>query len=84
MSGLVRVYGQLSPLFVISSGVRQGCPISSFLFNFVVKDVQQNAFSGPLDGRVELLSGNSFYLEYAVDTDLLNDDAQAIQRTLDR
>ena len=30
------VYGKLSPEFTTSSGVRQGCPLSPSLFNFVI------------------------------------------------
>ena len=38
-SGKVRAYGQLSRTFNTTSGVRQGCPISPFLFNFVIDDI---------------------------------------------
>ena len=38
-SGKVRAYGPLNRTFNITSGVRQGCPISTFLFNFVINDI---------------------------------------------
>ena len=40
-TGSVRVYGQLSRCFESSSGVRQGCPLSPFLFNFVIDDIME-------------------------------------------
>lgn len=58
MPGMVRVCDQLSPSFVVPSGVRQGCLVSPYLFNFVTEDVLLNALSRLLDGEVELLSGN--------------------------
>ncbi|MBM6549315.1 reverse transcriptase family protein [Streptococcus dysgalactiae subsp. equisimilis] len=84
-SGRVRAYGQLSPSFAVSSGVRQGCPISPFLFNFAIDDVLHNAISGLSDGGVELLPGNRVTdLEYADDIALLGDNPQATQNALDR
>ncbi|KAH9583151.1 hypothetical protein MS3_00007653 [Schistosoma haematobium] len=35
----VRAYNHLTPLFHSNSGVRQGCPISPFLFNFAIHDI---------------------------------------------
>ena len=40
-SGRVRVYGELSKSFRTQSGVRQGCPLSPFLFNFVVDEIMR-------------------------------------------
>lgn len=57
-SSRVRVYGQLSPLFVVSSKVRHGLPIFSFLLNFVGEGVLCDVLSCLLDGGVELLLGN--------------------------
>ena len=38
-TGRVRAYGQLSKCFETSSGIRQGCPLTPFLFNFVMDDI---------------------------------------------
>ena len=43
-TGQVRAYGSLSTQFDISSGVRQACPASPFLFNFVIDAVLQTTF----------------------------------------
>ncbi|WP_432422665.1 reverse transcriptase domain-containing protein [Streptococcus dysgalactiae] len=84
-SGRVRAYGQLSPPFVVSSGVRQGCPISPFLFNFAIDDVLRNTFSGLTSCGIELLPGNRVTdLEYADDIALLGESAQAMQTVLNR
>ncbi|CAH8567887.1 unnamed protein product [Dicrocoelium dendriticum] len=56
-SGRVRAYGKLSSPFNISSGVRQGFPLSPFLFNFAIDEVIEIAFTGhDLEG-VDLLPG---------------------------
>ena len=41
----VRVYGELSPEFTTESGVRQGCPLSPFLFNFVMDILLETALT---------------------------------------
>lgn len=84
-SGRTRDYSQLSPPFFVPSGVRQERPILPFLFNFVIDNVLQDALFSILDGGVEILLGNrDFELTYADDITLLSDDAQVIQRVLDR
>ena len=84
-SGRVRAYGQLSSPFAVSSGVRQGCPISPFLFNFAIDDVLQRALHGLEDGGVELLPGNRVLdLEYADDIALLGDNVESVQHALNR
>jgi hypothetical protein len=83
-SGRVRVYGKLSPPFAFSSGVRQGCPISPFLFNFVMDSILEDALSSISDKGVELLPGSRVAdLEYADDIALLGDNPQAVQQSLD-
>ena len=39
ITGRVRAYGQLSECFKTSCCVRQGCPLSPSLFNFVMIDI---------------------------------------------
>ncbi|CAH8497241.1 unnamed protein product [Dicrocoelium dendriticum] len=84
-SGRVRVYGKLSPPFSITSGVRQGCPLSPFLFNFAIDEVMETAFAGhDLEG-VELLPGERLLdLEYADDIALICDGSQTCQTALNR
>lgn len=57
----VRVYGQLSPTFVVSNGVRQDCSRSPFIFDFVIEDFLQNASFGPSVGGVGRHLGNEFF-----------------------
>ena len=64
----VRVYRQLSRCFELSSGVRQGCPLSPFLFNFEIDDIMKqplhnSATRAPDADRNKML----FDLEYAND-----------------
>lgn len=56
---------------------------SSILSKLVIQVVLQNVLSGLLDSEVELLSWNSFQLEYADDVALLSNNANAIQSALD-
>ena len=84
-SGRVRAYGRLSASFSITSGVRQGCPISPFLFNFAIDDVLRRAFDGLVGSGVELLPGSRVTdLDYADDIAVLGDDARVVQQALDR
>ena len=48
-SGRVRVYGELSGRFETTSGVRQGCPMSPFLFNFVMDKIMEYALQNLQD-----------------------------------
>ena len=84
-SGRVRAYNHLSPLFHSSSGVRQGCPISPFLFNFAIDDILETALMDVSNGGVDLLPGERLLdLEYADDIVLLCDNAQGMQSALNQ
>ena len=56
-TGKVRVYGQISQSFDTSSGVRQGCLVSPFLFNFVVDEVLHTALKEHETVGVDLVMG---------------------------
>ena len=53
----VRAYGELSPEFTTTSGVRQGCPLSLSLFNFVTEVLFEWALHEFHDSGIQLLSG---------------------------
>ncbi|VDO81413.1 unnamed protein product, partial [Schistosoma margrebowiei] len=71
---------------ITSSGVRQCCPLSPFLFNFVVDVLLEMTLSSSKFPGVELLPGGSLVdLEYADDIVLFGEDAdkmQSLQTTL--
>ena len=84
-TGKVRVYGTLSQEFAVTSGVRQGCPLSPFLFNFAIEEILENALNDLDTAGIELLPGNRLkHLDYADDIALLGDDPQVMQQALDR
>ncbi|KER27332.1 LOW QUALITY PROTEIN: hypothetical protein T265_13817 [Opisthorchis viverrini] len=53
-SGRVKVYGELSKSFRTQSGVRQGCPLSPFLFNFVVDEIMRRTLEGLQNPDVQI------------------------------
>ena len=79
----VRVYGKLSPEFPTTSGVRQGDPLSHFLFNFVIDIIMKEALSITETEEVEVLPGASLAdLEYADDVALLGTNPETMQNVL--
>ena len=81
----VRVYGQLCQSFDTSSGLRQGCSISPFLFNFVMDEVMRTALAEHETAGVDLVMGERLCnLEYADDVVCLFDTAESAQLILDR
>jgi hypothetical protein len=81
--GRVKVYGKLSPEFTTSSGVRQGCPLSPFLFNFVIDLLMESSLPASGTCGVELLPGRSLIdIEYADDIALLGSDPLEMQSIL--
>ncbi|CAI2733768.1 unnamed protein product [Schistosoma spindalis] len=83
--GRVRTYNRLCPLFRSSSGVRQGCPISPFLFNFAIDDILETALMDVSNGGVDLLPGERLLdLEYADDIVLLCENAHDMQSALNQ
>ena len=66
-TGRVRAYGQLSECFETNSGVRQGCPLSPFLFNFVMDDILGQALKSTAANFSNAQDETLFDLEYADD-----------------
>ena len=77
----MRVFGQLSQSFYTFSDVQQGCPISPFLFNFVMR----NALAERETVGVDLMMGEQLCdLEYVGDVVCLFHTAESAQLILDR
>nr|CAH8860711.1 unnamed protein product [Trichobilharzia regenti] len=53
----VRAYGELSSELVTTSGVRQGCPLSPFLFNFIIDMLMEVSLTERNDLGIDLLPG---------------------------
>ena len=63
--------------------VHQGCPVSPFLFNFVMDSLLESAFSLSPHSGVELLPGGTVSdLEYANDVLLMSEDPSSLQDLL--
>ena len=73
--GRVRVGGELSDPFTITSGLKQGCPLSTILFNFALEWVMRKTPPPPdpiaMDGTI------CDRLAYADDVDLLGEIFEA-------
>nr|CAX83711.1 endonuclease-reverse transcriptase [Schistosoma japonicum] len=79
----VRAYGELSSDFAISSGVRQGCPLSPFLFNFIIDLLLEVTLSSAEFSGIDILPGGPLIdLEYADDIVLFGEDTDKIQSLL--
>nr|CAH8845762.1 unnamed protein product [Trichobilharzia regenti] len=66
-----------------TSGVRQGCPLSPFLFNFIIDVLMDLTLGDFSDSGIDLLPGNNLVdLEYADDIVLLGEDADEMQSLL--
>ena len=83
--GCVRVYGEFSKSFTSGSGVRQGCPLSPFLFNFVVDAVIKRTPEDFQNLGVQIMAGENLVdLDYANDIVLLFEKEKEAQVVLNR
>ena len=84
-TGGVRAYGHLIECLRTSSGVRQGRPFSSFLFNFLMDDILGQALKRPTVNFSNAQDETLFDLEYADDivcTFETFTDAQSLSNSL--
>ena len=81
-SSSVRVEGQLSPSFPISSGVRQGCVLAPSLFNTGMDWVLDRAVARGMNG-VAIGSYSFSDFDYADDVALLSELVSLLQSTLE-
>ncbi|CAH8455988.1 unnamed protein product [Schistosoma bovis] len=78
----IRAYGKLSFDFSTSSVVRQGCPLSQFLFNFIIGILMEITFPSTEFLGIDLPPGGPLIdLEYAADIVLFFEDADKMQRS---
>ncbi|KAH9583147.1 hypothetical protein MS3_00000436 [Schistosoma haematobium] len=74
-----KAYGEMSSAFAAPIGVRQGCPLSPFLFNFIIDLLMGITFSSTEFSGIDLLPGGPLIdLEYSDDIVLFGEDADKI------
>ena len=79
----VRMYGEETREFTQFTGVRQGCPMSPVLFNFVIDWIMSRATLGHEGVQIDQTTWISD-LEYADDVVLLGTDFDSLQVILER
>ena len=68
--------------FQIGKGVRQGCILSSCLFNLYVKYIMQNARLGEAQARFKIAGRNMNNLRYADDTTVMAESEEELKTLL--
>ena len=70
--------------FKIGKGLRQGCILSSCLFNFYTEYIMQNARLDELQAGIKIARGNINNLRYADDTSLMAESEEELKSFLMR
>ncbi len=70
-------------MFAVNTGVRQGCPLSPTLFNFVVDWILRNALAGAPGVQLSSTFGLT-NLAYADDIALLGDSFVSVQEAVNK
>ena len=70
--------------FKIGKGLRQGCTLSSCLFNFYTEYIMQNARLDELQAGMKIARGNINNLRYADDTSLMAESEEELKSFLMR
>ncbi|KER26706.1 hypothetical protein T265_06072 [Opisthorchis viverrini] len=79
-SGRLTLYGELSKSFRMQSGARQVCPLSPFLFNFVIDEIMRRTLDGLQNAGVLIVCDEHLVdLEYADDTASLTIQGRALK-----
>ena len=68
--------------FQIRNGVRQGCMLSSCLFNFCAEYIMRNARLGEAQAGIKIASWNISNLRYADDTTLMAESKEELKSLL--
>ena len=76
----VRVGGELTDAFHVADGLKQGCPLSTLLFNLVLEWVMRQT---PLRTAINIGEARYDRLAYADDVDLCGEDPQELENTLE-
>ena len=69
--------------FQIGKGVRQGCILSPFLFNFYAEYIMRNAGLEETQAGIKTARRNINSLRYADDTTLMAESEEELKETLD-
>ena len=79
------MYAELSKSFATGSGVRQGCPLTSFFFTFVSDAVPERTLEDLLNPGVQTTAGGNLVgLDYADNTVLLFENEEEAQVVLNK
>jgi len=81
---MVQIEGELTEWFRIRVGVRQGCGMSSDLFNLILEIVMRLAKKEESDTSVKLNGRPVDNLRFADDIDLLADTKESLQDLTNR
>ena len=80
----VRTLYGITDWFRIEKGVRQGCLLSSYLFNFYAEHIMRNARLDELQAGIKIAGSNIKYLRNANDTTLMAESEKELKNLLMR
>ena len=78
----VRIGQGTTDWFQIGKGVRQGCILSTCLFNFYAEYIKQNAGLDTSQARIKIAGRNINNLRYADDTTLMAESEEELRSLL--